>query len=111
MTVGSEFCNQKKKKRKKKTFNNGNKCPKDKGNCPSSTCMPRATAHTSGNNSEKGRMAGSHCLITLDKDTSNTAYGSLRRSPNPWTWGFGLWGRESALFLVRTQQESGIVEA
>ena len=57
-------------------------------------------------------MAGSHCLITLDKDTSNTAYGSLRRSPNPWTWGFGLWGRESvALVLVRTQQETVIVEA
>ena len=59
MTVGSEFCSQ-----KEKTFDNGHECPKEKGNCPSSTCMPQATAHTSANNSEKGWVGGSRCLIT-----------------------------------------------
>ena len=112
MTVGSEFCSQKKERKKEKTFNNGNECPEDKSSCPRSTYMPRATAYTSGNNSEKEGMVGSRCLFILGKDTSNTAYVSLRRSPNPWTRGFELWGRKSVAFvLVKTQQERGIAEA
>ena len=48
MTMGLEFCSQ-----KKIFFNNGDECHEDKGNYPSSTCMTPARARSSGNITEK----------------------------------------------------------